>query len=53
MALYYSEKTNGFYDTDFADYEVPADAREITEEQREKLITELMTTVIIDSDQAD
>lgn len=53
MALYYSESTKGFYDTDFADYELPADAREITAEQREELINESMTTIIIDSDQVE
>lgn len=53
MALYYSEKMNGFYDTSFADYELPADAREITEQQREKLIAESMTTIIINSDQVE
>lgn len=51
MALYYSEKEKGFYDTSFADYDLPADAREITAEQRETLITESMTTIIIDTSQ--
>ncbi|UAK20251.1 hypothetical protein [Kluyvera sp. CRP] len=51
MALYYSESTKGFYDTDFADYDLPADVQEITEQQREKLITESMATIIIDFNQ--
>lgn len=49
MALYYSQSTKGFYDTNFAKYELPADAQEITEQQREELITESMTTIIIDA----
>lgn len=53
MALYYSQSTKGFYDTNFADYELPADVIEITPEQREELITESMTTTIIDSDQVE
>ncbi len=48
MPLYYSQETKGFYDTDFADYDLPADAREITAEQREVLIAESMTTIIVD-----
>lgn len=53
MALYYSESTKGFYDTDFADYDIPADVQEITEQQREELINESMTTIIINSDQVE
>lgn len=46
MALYYSKETKGFYDTDFANYDLPADAQEISEEQREELIKESMETTI-------
>lgn len=49
MSLYYSKVTKGFYDTSFADYDLPADAQEINDDQREELIKESMTTTIIDS----
>lgn len=52
MSLYYSKQTNGFYDTDFVDYDLPADAQEISEDQREELIKESMETTILNSQPA-
>jgi hypothetical protein len=36
--IYYSPSTNGFYDTGFANYDVPDDAVEITPEERQALL---------------
>lgn len=44
MTLYYSPSTGGFYDTAFASYDLPSDAEQITEEQREQLIEQSMKT---------
>lgn len=41
--------TRNYSKGSFADYDIPADAEEITDEQREELIKESMTTTIIDS----
>ncbi|MBN6246181.1 hypothetical protein JZM20_25715 [Escherichia coli] len=49
MAIYYSDKTKGFYDMDFEKYDLPNDAIEVTEEQRDVLIMESMNTEEIEN----
>ncbi|HCU2312574.1 hypothetical protein ACU6ZS_13915 [Klebsiella aerogenes] len=48
MAIYYGESSKGFYDMDFANYALPDDAIEVTEEQRDALILESMSAEEID-----
>jgi hypothetical protein len=37
MTIYYSPSTNGFYDTDFAEYKLPSDVVEITKDEHQAI----------------
>ena len=37
MTVYYSPSTNGFYDTDFAEYKLPSDVVEITKNEHQAI----------------
>jgi hypothetical protein len=49
MTIYYSPSTNGFYDTDFAEYNLPSDVVEITKDEHQAIFEQQAAGKVIKS----